>query len=122
MKHRLPLLVALSLAVSSAFAAGDDVTMQVLDDDRDVNAVMRALRDARPAAVPEDDEEKSKRGRARAPAESQYTERDTQMQANDSLTAHLDREEESEGEIEDFDIPEDLEIPESEEDAEDEEE
>jgi hypothetical protein len=116
MKLGLSLPLAVALLLAAELAAGDEVTMRVLDDARDVDAVIRALRDERSAAVPTDEEAGSGRGRARTPAEPASGGREAGVPAGDPLTATLDREEESEGEIEDFDIPEDLEIPEPEED------
>ena len=101
---------ALCLAALSAGAA-DDVTIQVLDDVKDVAKVVadvdRALhadegaRTARPD-VSANEQQKLSAGPTR-PVESgprpQY------------FGTIIDREEESEGEIEDFDVPEDVVVP-----------
>jgi hypothetical protein len=109
MKICLLLPITLSLAAAPALAA-DDVTMTVLDDVHEVDAVVRALLRDATAAPAAEHAQGSSRLQARAPAETPIADA-PEIRAVEPLTAILDREEESEGEIEDFDIPEDLAIP-----------
>jgi hypothetical protein len=104
------------LVAGAGPAVADDaeVTLRVLDDAADVKRVVAAIeRDLRvdAASTPVRPEPALDSATA-APTALDPRPRDS------GLAATIDREEEAEGEIEDFDVPEDVEIPEREEEDE----
>jgi hypothetical protein len=94
------LLCCMSLA---AFGQGGlEVTLQVLDDVSGIDGVMMTI-------------ERASRGDEEVPAEKGEQQRPAQGEelpaARESdLGRELDREEESEGELDDFDVPEDVDL------------
>ncbi len=103
--------VAFALAsgiAGNAFAQNGelDFTMQVLDDVRDVGRVMASIeREGRAAA-------ERPRGPAPRTAPTEAGEARAQPENRDALEmkADVDRDEQSEGELEDYDLEEDLEV------------
>jgi hypothetical protein len=107
--------VALWLAAVGAAQASDDITMQGLDDVADVARVLSAVE----LELRAPDAGAKQAPRNHSAAATLLAESPPEPPAeHDRLVAALDREEESEGEIEDFDVPEDITVPEPTEDEE----
>jgi hypothetical protein len=108
--------VALWLTAVGAANAADDITMQGLDDVSDVARVVSAA--AGELRTSDADAKNAPRDRSAMPSASAAESPTEPASEPDQLVATLDREEESEGEIEDFDVPEDITVPEPTEDEE----
>ena len=108
--------VALWLTAVGVANAGDDITMQGLDDVSDIARVVSAV--AGELRTPDADRKNASRDRSAVPSASVAESPTNPASEHDQLVATLDREEESEGEIEDFDVPEDITVPEPTEDEE----
>ena len=102
-------LVLASSPMSQSWAQSDglEVTMRVLDDVSDVAVVIASI-DNQPLGD-QPDQQSEERG----PSESSANEPARAQDAREELglESEFDREEESEGEIEDFDVPEDIVLP-----------
>lgn len=86
--------------VALAQSSGLEVTLQVLDDVSDIEGVLLAVEQAvdsrEPRARAAEDRPQAENGPVRTPASADR---------ESALGRDLDREDESEGEIEDFDLP-----------------
>jgi hypothetical protein len=110
------LLASSPMSGSWAQSDGFDVTMRVLDDVADVDVVIAGIDNAPIGDQPEQQSDE------REPAESSSAEAagaetpraaplGSPRRGALGLESELDREEEGEGEIEDFDVPEDIVLP-----------
>ena len=113
--------VALWLATVGAADAGDDITMQGLDDVSDVSRVVAAVDlELRARDADAKNARKASRSDSATPSVSIVGSPPEPVPKSEQIQTVLDREEESEGEIEDFDVPEDITVPEPTEDDEEE--
>jgi hypothetical protein len=96
--------------VSQPFAQTDglDVTLRVLDDLSDIDGVILSI-----DREPRDEESDRQPADGGAPEAATVESAFAEASGDElGLESELDREEDSEGEIEDFDVPEDIELPE----------
>jgi hypothetical protein len=108
--------VALCLATLGAARAGDDITMQGLDDPSDVARVIAAVdQELRSRDAEARNGRAASRSDPAAPSVASGEATSEAVPEPDELQTVLDREEQSEGELEDFDVPEDITVPDEEE-------
>lgn len=110
--HALGFAVALALAGSAAFPQTQlDATMRPLDDVADAREMAAAAADdARPTERSErGDEERPNADFERFRPDMQF--RGRQARNTDDVVERIDRDQESEREVEDYDVPADVEVP-----------
>jgi hypothetical protein len=117
MKLSILVVVATFAALNShALFAQDvsDVTLRVLDAPADVSVVLDAV--DRELNLRRRTDTETRETESRRPADPQAASpSDFQTRGADDVIDSTDREEETEGELEDFDVPDDIDVPETDE-------